>query len=39
VIGSSTPSGIASAKRDCVLAVAEQITARQVVPFLQRLAR
>ncbi len=39
VIGSSTPSGIASAKRDCVLAVAEQITARQVVPFLNRLAR
>ncbi len=38
VIGSSTPSGIESAKRDCVLAVAEQITTRQVVPFLQRLA-
>ncbi len=39
VIGSNTAAGIASAKRDCLLAVVEQVTARQVVPFLKRLER
>lgn len=39
VIGASSKSGIDNAKRDCLLAVVESITARQVVPFLQRLAR
>lgn len=38
VVGASTRSGIDNAKRDCLLAVIEQITARQVVPFLRRLA-
>jgi hypothetical protein len=28
-----------SGVRDCVEAVAEDVTARQVVPFLKRLAR
>jgi uncharacterized protein (UPF0147 family) len=38
VIGGTTRAGIDNAKRDCVLAVVEQITARQVVPFLKRQA-
>lgn len=38
VIGGSSRTGIDNAKRDCVLAVVEQITARQVVPFLQKQA-
>jgi hypothetical protein len=36
VVGASTPTAIDGSKRDCLLAVAEQITARQVVPFLRR---
>ncbi len=39
VIGANTRSGIAGAKNDCLLAVVEQVTSRQVVPFLKRLAR
>lgn len=38
VIGSNTSRGIAGAKRDCLAAVVEELTARQVVPFLKRLA-
>ena len=38
VIGANSKSGIDNAKRDCLLAVVESITARQVVPFLRRLA-
>jgi hypothetical protein len=38
VIGSNTSSGIAGATRDCLAAVSEELTARQVVPFLKRLA-
>jgi len=37
VIGAATPSAIDGSKQDCLLAVAEQITARQVVPFLRRM--
>lgn len=32
----NTEQGINSATRDCVLAVAEQVTAKQVVPFLKK---
>ena len=39
VVGSNTASGIDGATRDCLLAVVEQVTARQVVPFLKRLER
>lgn len=38
VVGSSSRRGISSAKRDCVLAVVEQITTRQVVPFIRKTA-
>ena len=38
VLGASSKGAISNSKRDCVLAVIEQITARQVVPFLQRTA-
>lgn len=38
VIGSGTTSGIANAMRDCVVAVAEEVTTKQVVPFIRRLA-
>ncbi len=37
VVGAATPSAIDGSKQDCLLAVAEQITARQVVPFLRRM--
>jgi len=37
VVGAATPSAIDGSKRDCLLAVAEQITARQVVPFLRKM--
>ena len=37
VVGASTPAAIDGSKRDCLLAVAEQITARQVVPFLKKM--
>lgn len=37
VVAPNTKSGIASAKRDCLLAVVEQVTTRQVVPFLSRI--
>jgi hypothetical protein len=37
VVGASTPTAIDGSKRDCLLAVAEQITARQVVPFLKKM--
>jgi hypothetical protein len=37
VVAPNTKSGIASGKRDCLLAVVEQVTARQVVPFLSRI--
>lgn len=36
VTSSSTPSGIDVAKRDCVLAVAEQVMTKQVVPYLRK---
>jgi hypothetical protein len=36
VVGASSSGGISTSKRDCVLAVIEQITTRQVVPFIQR---
>lgn len=39
VIGDASRNGIMLSKRDCLLAVVEQITARQVVPFLKRTAR
>ena len=35
---SSRPTDIQSGIRDCVEAVAEDVTARQVVPFLKRVA-
>lgn len=37
VLAPLSKSGIASGKRDCLLAVVEQVTARQVVPFLSRI--
>lgn len=37
VMSAATKSGVAKAKCDCVLAVAEQMTEREVVPFLRRL--
>jgi len=37
VVAPNTKAGIASAKRDCLLAVVEQVTTRQVVPFLSRI--
>lgn len=37
VMSAFTKRGIAQAKCDCVLAVAEQMTTREVVPFLERL--
>ncbi len=39
VTGSNTRAGIDGAKRDCLVAVIEVITARQVVPFIKRLVR
>jgi len=39
VMGSGSRRGIALSQRDCVVAVAEEVTARQVVPFLRRAAR
>lgn len=39
VIGSSSRTGIAGAVSDCVVAVTEEITAKQVVPFIKRLVR
>ncbi|MEM9490348.1 MAG: hypothetical protein AAGC55_14475, partial [Myxococcota bacterium] len=38
VTGSGTSRGIANSTRDCVLAVAEQVAAQQIVPFLRRVA-
>ena len=38
VIGSNNSRGIDIAKRDCVLAVAEQIAAKQVIPFVKKLS-
>ncbi len=39
VVGSGSKRGIVLSQRDCVVAVAEEITARQVVPFLERASR
>lgn len=39
VVGSGSKRGIRMSQRDCVVAVAEEITARQVVPFLKRASR
>jgi hypothetical protein len=39
VVSSASQRGISSAKRDCLIAVVEQITTRQVVPFIERTAR
>ncbi len=39
VVGSGSRRGIALSRRDCVVAVAEEVTARQVVPFIRRVAR
>jgi len=39
VVGSGSQRGIVLSQRDCVVAVAEEITARQVVPFLERASR
>ena len=36
-ITTSDPAGIAGGMRDCVLAVAEEVTANEVVPFLRKL--
>jgi hypothetical protein len=36
VIGAGTRAGLAHAQRDCVLAVVEEITSRQIVPFVKR---
>lgn len=36
-ITTSDPNGIAGGMRDCVMAVAEEVTAAQVVPFLRKL--
>lgn len=36
-ITGTTPAAVATGMRDCVLAVAEEVTATQVVPFLQKL--
>ncbi|MBK9036284.1 MAG: hypothetical protein IPL61_34405 [Myxococcales bacterium] len=36
-ITSTDPASIASGMRDCVMAVAEEVTAKQVVPFLRKL--
>ena len=38
VLGSSSARAVRKSKRECVLAVAEQVTERQVVPFIQRIA-
>ena len=38
VIGQSSDRGVANAKLDCVLAVAEQIATKQVIPFVKKLA-
>lgn len=38
VIGSNTKRGIRNAKEDCVLAVLEEVTASQVVPFIKKTA-
>jgi hypothetical protein len=39
VTGPNSQRGIHDSMRDCVLAVVEQVTTRQVVPFLRRLAK
>jgi hypothetical protein len=39
VLGAATSRGIDISKRDCVVAVIEQITERQVVPFIVKVAR
>ena len=39
VVGPASRRGISGSKADCVVAVAEEITRRQVVPFLKRAAR
>ena len=38
VVGASSARAIADSKRECVLAVVERVTERQVVPFIQRVA-
>lgn len=38
VTGSNNSRGIDNAKLDCVLAVAEQIAAKQVIPFVKKLS-
>jgi hypothetical protein len=38
VLGNASGRGISDATRDCLLTVAEEVTARQVIPFLQRVA-
>jgi uncharacterized protein (UPF0147 family) len=38
VIGSNSKRGIRNAKEDCVLAVLEEVTASQVVPFIKKTA-
>jgi HEAT repeat protein len=37
-IGGASDAGAAAAAQDCVMAVAEEITAKQVIPFIRRLA-
>jgi hypothetical protein len=39
VIGASNKTGVAGAISDCIVAVTEEIIAKQVVPFIKRLAR
>jgi len=39
VVGGSSRTGVARSTRDCVLAVTESVTKRQVLPFLARQAR
>lgn len=39
VLGSGTARGISGSISDCVIAVTEEVIAKQVVPFLERLAR
>ena len=38
VSGASSSRGVDNAKLDCLLAVAEQVTAKQVIPFVKRVA-
>jgi hypothetical protein len=38
VKGANTSKAISNARRDCIIAVVEEITARQIVPFVKRSA-